>query len=735
MLRLPNTARLLCAVALIAVFAVLNVSAQENPRALQPDVPVQGTINAASPAQVYTFVMPADAAASITVESEAGLALTLLVTDATGALLAQAIDTSGSGTITLEGIPVPAPGLNYVTVFPAAGFTENASGAFTITLSFGGAVANDVTPEPTTAAQTTDETTPEATQQATPEATGDASGVPPMPEFESGQVLTNTGIQVSLSWGNTSDLNLQLRDPVGETLFFDSRQTINGGSFGFDVNGLCQITTSDNPTETANYAAGAVPTGSYEILIFYRQDCDTVGSTEFTVNVTVDGQTLDPITASLPAPLNNESSVYIASFRINEDGTVEWRTEGLYQDTRTLPRSPQEFLQEPAERVTVDTPVTGVLTTDQWYRLYSFDAQAGEVFSVSATATEGNLDTLMLIFNSAGQIVADNDDIQIGVNTNSQISPFTVLTADTYTVLLARYGKDVGGTEGRYDFSVTSGQNAAIPPEIANLNLTEGDIQAVLLWNTNADLQLLMRDPAGLPVYDDRPTIASGGTLALAGNRNCTVFSDGSAAVSYIYWPLGTLRGGSYETEVWYQNQCNDTRPVTFTLTILVRGTPIFSQSSALAPNQRFVTSFVIDANGQAIPGPGGIVGGSETLSYTAAEVASAPEIISGQTQRGNITAENKYFLYTFQGTAGQTVNINMRRTQGSLDTNLFLISPSGFEVANNDDFRPGETTDSAITDFTLPESGQYVIIATHFATIYGGTTGSFELTLTIASE
>jgi len=720
--RLP---RLLYVLVLLMALAAFGVSAQENPRALQPNVPVQGMISATNPAQVYTFVMPADAAASLTVTSEAGLALTLLVTDATGELVAQAIDTSASGTVALNGIPVRTPGLQYVTVFPAAGFTQNASGDFTITLSFSGGLA--VTPEATAA-------TPDAA--ATTEAVTTPEPTPaPSVDFSVGQVLTSSGVQVSLSWGNTSDLNLQLRDPVGQTLFFDSRQTNNGGTFGFDVNGLCQIKTADNPTETATYAPGAVPTGSYEILVFYRQDCDNVGSTSFTLNVTVDGQALEPLTAQLTAPVNNESSVYIASFRINTDGTATWRTQGPYQDTRTLPRTPQEFLAEGAQAITVDTPIISVLNTDQWYQLYSFAAQPGDVFSISATAGEGNLDTLLLVLNSAGQIVADNDDITIGTNTNSQINPFNVLVADTYTVLVTRYGKDVGGTEGRYEFVVSSAQNAAIPPEIANLNLAEGDIQAVLIWNTNADLQLLVRDPAGAPIYDDKPTAPSGGTLSLAGNRNCSVFSESGTAVSYIYWPLGTLRGGSYETEVWYQNQCNDTRPVTFTLTILVRGQPIFSQSSSLSPNQKFVTSFVIDAQNNAIPGPGGIVGGSETLSFSADDVAAAPEIISGQTQRGNITADAKYFLYVFEGTAGQEVDINMRRTQGSLDTNLFLISPSGFEVAANDDFRPGETTDSAIADFTLPETGRYVIIATHFATIYGGTTGSFELSLLVNGQ
>jgi hypothetical protein len=73
-----------------------------------------------------------------------------------------------------------------------------------------------------------------------------------------------------------------------------------------------------------------------------------------------------------------------------------------------------------------------------------------------------------------------------------------------------------------------------------------------------------------------------------------------------------------------------------------------------------------------------------------------------------------------------------MEATSGSLDTLLFLIGPSGLELAENDDAVVGETTNSRIEDFVLPETGQYVVLATHFGTIYGGTTGTYALSLTL---
>jgi hypothetical protein len=57
-------------------------------------------------------------------------------------------------------------------------------------------------------------------------------------------------------------------------------------------------------------------------------------------------------------------------------------------------------------------------------------------------------------------------------------------------------------------------------------------------------------------------------------------------------------------------------------------------------------------------------------------------------------------------------------------------------QIAENDD--AGVTsptdrgTDAVIANFILPENGLYTIIATRYATIFGGTIGGYQLTLTL---
>ena len=99
--------------------------------------------------------------------------------------------------------------------------------------------------------------------------------------------------------------------------------------------------------------------------------------------------------------------------------------------------------------------------------------------------------------------------------------------------------------------------------------------------------------------------------------------------------------------------------------------------------------------------------------------------------QNGTITQDNKFDVFVFTGKANEVYNIAMNNTSGNLDTSLYLIGPAGNQIAANDDAVVGENTNSLISNLALPADGQYIIIATHFGARYGGTTGTYSLTLT----
>lgn len=92
--------------------------------------------------------------------------------------------------------------------------------------------------------------------------------------------------------------------------------------------------------------------------------------------------------------------------------------------------------------------------------------------------------------------------------------------------------------------------------------------------------------------------------------------------------------------------------------------------------------------------------------------------------QQGTIQpAQNEY---TFSGTEGQTVTINL--TSSDFDTTLTLVGPDDQEISFNDDF--GGSLNSRIVA-TLPRSGEYQIIVRSF----GGNGGNYTVTVNPATE
>ena len=76
------------------------------------------------------------------------------------------------------------------------------------------------------------------------------------------------------------------------------------------------------------------------------------------------------------------------------------------------------------------------------------------------------------------------------------ISNARLLNSGTFTIIATRYGKELGGTEGQFQLTL-GGLAGDVSAELTTLDLPPGDIEVTLVWSTNADLQLLVRDPIG----------------------------------------------------------------------------------------------------------------------------------------------------------------------------------------------------------------------------------------------
>ena len=705
---------------------------------LSPGDPVTGFLSSTSLAQIYLFTGSQGDVVELQATSRDGVLPAILLTDISGRKLAEDGDTDEAGIVNLTAI-LPGPGTYYVTVFNGPGAVAS-EGEFELTLVDPDAAVAVTDPEPTATMTPTEEIVEatEAVVEETPPPTATPTTEPvvePDDNLVGGEVvfqpsqdvLITGGMRVDLNWATAVDLNLEVRDPQGNTVYFEQTTSPIGAQFGPDSNGQCN-TVIPTPAENITWSQGFLPSGNYEILVYYVQTCDTtISTTDFTLTVTVGGEVLAPIEGRLAPPVGNNSSVYIAGFTVLPDGTAGNINEGgIYPDSAIdEPVAPIAEIAAVAGSITRDIAEPGTIAGLQYYEAFSFEGIANESISASLIGTAGNLDTLLQVIDSTGRVVDANDDS--GDTRDSAVTNVRLLNTGTYYLVTTRYGKDLGSTEGEFVLTLTGPTETVSQVDLTSLGLPEGDTQVLLTWNTNADLQLLVRDPVGESVFDDNPQVGSGGILEVNGNVDCTVTS--TSPVSYIYWPTGFLRPGTYEIEIWFQQNCNDTTAVQFDLTTIVDGEFVISERRNPVLDSRYVVSFDIAADGSTTVRPGGFIGvGTANIPF-ASQVPTAAEV--GQSWSGSILQSDFVDVYTLDAVAGQLVTINMTASPGStLDTRVILLTPDGQLAAENDDVEPGVITNSSITSFQIPFDGTYTIVATRYAGPYGGTTGDYSLVI-----
>lgn len=695
-----------------SLVATTTINAQDGSRQLVPGEPVTGTLDAENFAESYVFA--ASEGDTITLRAtttDEDLTLALVLTDPDGEVTSAA----GDDTALISNLTVPTDGTYVVTVVRGSGVDGDASGDYTLSL-----VGEITAPESAGSPATTD---------VGPVISGNDTYIS----------LSNGGIDFDLAWFAAVDLNLEVRDPVGGALFFDNLTVGSGGEHAGNVNDLCDDATADTPTETVSWPEGFVPAGSYEVIIYYQNPCTTGGPQTFELSVATNGEDARAITGVL-----NPGQRYLARMVLDTNRTWTLFNGGV--DTGQLDLS---RVANPVE-AEIDQTYSDTITNDNPKDAYVFEGAAGQTIDIAMNATSGSLDTLLVVLDADGRSVASNDDAND--STNSFLT-LTLPTTGEYTVLATRYGQVIGGTEGNYTLTIASSASTVVDatdatdttdeqPDTTSLSATpQGSIEVTLTWATNADLQLLVRDPAGDPVFDDAPNSASGGILDQdrVGNRGCVDTT--TTPITYIYWPANRVPpSGTFEIEVWYQSECDDPRPVTFDLSIEVDGQLLAPPgqtstvtSTATTVGNRFMINFTYDQeSGTVALGDGGFFNMDSPSALNFRDQLNTAQLIEfDQAVQGRIDVDQSFAVYRFNGQSGDRIGIQMQAITGTLDTAVYLLDSNGQLLVGNDDIEPGVITNSQITEVTLSFSGTYYILATHYGLQYGATSGDYQLLLT----
>ena len=711
----------LVCVSLLSVEFSLAQDGDEKERRLSVGQAVTGTLDKDNFAETYVFDASAGDTATLTaITSSEDLSLALLLTAPNGVVVANDGDLDTATVATLANISLPEDGAYVVTVMRGTGADGDTSGEYTLSLT--GSINEPV-------AEAGDDVD---TIRATPQiATNPDLGRAVFVQLDEGT------IDIQLEWNAAVDLNLEVRDPVGGAIYWENPQVVSGGAHSGNTNQDCATASADAPTETVNWTTSSVPVGSYEILVYYQANCGVAGPQAFTLTAGVNGA--DPATIN---GLMNPNQVYLA--RVEVDLQKNWSLFNGGVNTGLI----DIYDTSSAGTVAAGQTVDGTISNDNIDDAYTFFANGGDNLTFNAQATSGSLDTLVVLLNSNGQRIDFNDDSGDG-STNSSLTA-NILSSDDYTVIVTRYGQAIGGTEGNYSLSVTTqafvsdtgddGTVQATPVPASNA-LPQGNVGVTLTWGTGVDLQLLVREPGGIAIYDDDPSSPNGGILQAVGNQNC-VATAGSVPTSYIYYP-NSAPIGTFEIEVWFQSSC-DTGITNTDLNLIVNvdGSNIFNSGvTTLTEGGKYMVTFTMPQNGEPVAGEAGTfvmnditTGG---LNYQAViDAGTFQNIEFGDSVQGTITQEEKFVVYAFEGRTGDRVTVSARKTSGSLDTALYIISDQGIPSGFNDDIvDPDSTlrdTNSRISGVSLPNDGVYYIIVTHYGLGFGGTEGGFLLDLTL---
>lgn len=121
--------------------------------------------------------------------------------------------------------------------------------------------------------------------------------------------------------------------------------------------------------------------------------------------------------------------------------------------------------------IVYNVPIIDTIDGQFWGRSYCFSGNAGDVLTITMTATASdNLDTYLELSDGNGAVLATNDDAD--KSSSNSLIQFTLPTTGEYAVYAGRYGKDTGKTFGGYTLTLASPTNGTAQPGRPTSNTT-----------------------------------------------------------------------------------------------------------------------------------------------------------------------------------------------------------------------------------------------------------------------
>jgi len=114
-----------------------------------------------------------------------------------------------------------------------------------------------------------------------------------------------------------------------------------------------------------------------------------------------------------------------------------------------------------AEPIAYDELRTGTITNARFEYVYTFEGQAGDLISLQASESSGNLDTSITLTDNFGNTLARNDDDISNTSTNAALRRVLLPEDGYYSIVVTRFQGQQGNTAGEFRFKLTLEQREA----------------------------------------------------------------------------------------------------------------------------------------------------------------------------------------------------------------------------------------------------------------------------------
>ena len=358
------------------------------------------------------------------------------------------------------------------------------------------------------------------------------------------------------------------------------------------------------------------------------------------------------------------------------------------------PDIPAEYAGLP--KISIGETVEATLSDARYMDVYVFNGTAGDSIVIemeSLNKGESNaLDPLLILLDAQRVPLAEHDDIVDGQERDSRIE-FVLPETGYYAIVATRFEQAEGASSGPYALMLRPGADDVGGDDTGDVSAA--DVGAAPLEQLDAE-PLAVDEPMQHTGFGLYTFTASGGkSITLQAEDGDTVLILADAGLNEIdASSAGVLSGvvlpetGQYlAIAAPLLGPAGDDQPATLALSI-----------------------------------------GDDSVD----DVPDGPTpVVYGETVTGVINDQIPSRLYTFEGAAGDQVQIVMEAVEGSdLDCYLELQDENGVVIDANDDIVPGDNRNSEIVT-ELPADGRYLVIVSRYVgPDVGLTSGGYRLTL-----